>query len=156
MKELIHTFIKKAEENMNTIMPGYTHMQRAQPVTFAHHLIAYVQMFLRDLERLNETYKRIDVCPIGSCALAGTTYPLACLFGFSDTYESAEKDDPSRCKTINVTNQEKHSYQLMIWLRETGERQDEQGLSFQGTVSLEVPGGVGDSDYENGQITGQQ
>ena len=86
----------------------------------------------------------------------GTTYPLACLFGFSDTYESAEKDDPSRCKTINITNQEKHSYQLMIWLRETGERQDEQGLSFQGTVSLEVPGGVGDSDYENGQITGQQ
>ena len=76
LKELIHTFIKKAEENMNTIMPGYTHMQRAQPVTFAHHLIAYVQMFLRDLERLNETYKRIDVCPIGSCALAGTTYPL--------------------------------------------------------------------------------
>ena len=76
LKELIHTFIKKAEENMNTIMPGYTHMQRAQPVTFAHHLIAYVQMFLRDLERLNEAYKRIDVCPIGSCALAGTTYPL--------------------------------------------------------------------------------
>lgn len=76
LKELIHTFIKKAEENMNAIMPGYTHMQRAQPVTFAHHLIAYVQMFLRDLERLNETYKRIDVCPIGSCALAGTTYPL--------------------------------------------------------------------------------
>ena len=76
LKELIHTFIKKAEENMNTIMPGYTHMQRAQPVTFAHHLIAYVQMFLRDLERLNETYKRIDVCPIGSCALAGTTYMI--------------------------------------------------------------------------------
>lgn len=76
LKKLIHTFIKKAEENTYTIMPGYTHMQRAQPVTFAHHLMAYVQMFLRDLERLNETYKRIDVCPIGSCALAGTTYPL--------------------------------------------------------------------------------
>ena len=76
LKKLIHTFIKKAEENTYTVMPGYTHMQRAQPVTFAHHLMAYVQMFLRDLERLNETYKRIDVCPIGSCALAGTTYPL--------------------------------------------------------------------------------
>ena len=76
LKKLIYTFIKKAEENTCTIMPGYTHMQRAQPITFAHHLMAYVEMFLRDLERLNETYKRIDVCPIGSCALAGTTYPL--------------------------------------------------------------------------------
>ncbi len=76
LKKLILTFINKAEENTHTIMPGYTHMQRAQPITFAHHLMAYVQMFLRDLERLNETYKRINVCPIGSCALAGTTYPL--------------------------------------------------------------------------------
>ena len=76
LKKLAGTFIKKAEEKINTIMPGYTQMQRAQPVTFAHHLMAYVEMFLRDLERLNETYKRIDVCPIGSCALAGTTYPL--------------------------------------------------------------------------------
>ena len=76
LKKLAGTFIKKAEENTHTIMPGYTHMQRAQPVTFAHHLMAYVEMFLRDLERLSETYKRIDVSPIGSCALAGTTYPL--------------------------------------------------------------------------------
>ncbi len=76
LKKLTNTFVKKAEENIYTIMPGYTHMQRAQPITFAHHLMAYVQMFLRDIERLNETYKRIDVSPIGSCALAGTTYPL--------------------------------------------------------------------------------
>ena len=57
-------------------MPGYTHMQRAQPITFAHHLMAYVEMFKRDIERLTETYGRIDTCPIGSCALAGTTYNL--------------------------------------------------------------------------------
>ena len=57
-------------------MPGYTHMQRAQPITFAHHLMAYAEMFKRDIERLNETYTRTDICPIGSCALAGTTYNL--------------------------------------------------------------------------------
>ena len=76
LKELIATFVEKAEENTETIMPGYTHLQRAQPVTFAHHLMAYVEMFLRDEERLTQTYTRMDVSPIGSCALAGTTYNL--------------------------------------------------------------------------------
>lgn len=76
LKELIETFVEKAEENTKTIMPGYTHLQRAQPVTFAHHLMAYVEMFLRDEERLSQTYNRMDVSPIGSCALAGTTYNL--------------------------------------------------------------------------------
>ena len=76
LKELIATFVEKAEENTKTIMPGYTHLQRAQPVTFGHHLMAYVEMFLRDEERLRQTYNRMDVSPIGSCALAGTTYNL--------------------------------------------------------------------------------
>ncbi len=76
LKELIATFVEKAEENTKTIMPGYTHLQRAQPVTFAHHLMAYVEMFLRDEERLSQTYDRMNVSPIGSCALAGTTYNL--------------------------------------------------------------------------------
>ena len=76
LKELIATFVEKAEENTKTIMPGYTHLQRAQPVTFGHHLMAYVEMFLRDEERLSQTYSRMDVSPIGSCALAGTTYNL--------------------------------------------------------------------------------
>ena len=76
LKELIATFVEKAEENTKTIMPGYTHLQRAQPVTFGHHLMAYVEMFLRDEERLIQTYNRMDVSPIGSCALAGTTYNL--------------------------------------------------------------------------------
>ena len=76
LKNLIYTLLEKAKENTETIMPGYTHMQRAQPITFAHHLMAYVEMFKRDMERLTETYGRIDTCPIGSCALAGTTYNL--------------------------------------------------------------------------------
>lgn len=76
LKNLIYTLLEKAKENTETIMPGYTHMQRAQPITFAHHLIAYVEMFKRDIERLTETYGRVDTCPIGSCALAGTTYKL--------------------------------------------------------------------------------
>lgn len=89
LKKLITTLIVKAKENTETIMPGYTHMQRAQPITFAHHLMAYAEMFKRDIQRLNETYKRTDICPIGSCALAGTTYNLdrkfeATELGFSE------------------------------------------------------------------------
>lgn len=76
MKELSQTFCQVANENTETVMSGYTHLQRAQPITFAHHLMAYVQMFLRDIERLTETKKRLDVMPLGSGALAGTTYPI--------------------------------------------------------------------------------
>lgn len=73
---LIKALCSKAEENLNTVMPGYTHMQRAQPITFAHHLMAYSEMFLRDLDRLKDTRKRMNVLPLGSCALAGTTYNI--------------------------------------------------------------------------------
>lgn len=76
LKELLDTLLKKSEENIETVMPGYTHMQRAQPITFAHHLMAYAEMILRDIDRLNSTYKRINILPLGSCALAGTTYEL--------------------------------------------------------------------------------
>lgn len=76
LKELLDTLLKKSEENIETVMPGYTHMQRAQPITFAHHLMAYVEMILRDIDRLNSTYRRINILPLGSCALAGTTYDL--------------------------------------------------------------------------------
>ncbi len=65
-----------ASDNLDTIMPGYTHLQRAQPVTLAHHLMAYASMFARDVERLSDVYKRTDVLPLGACALAGTTYPI--------------------------------------------------------------------------------
>jgi len=76
LKELINLFVEKAELNLETVMPGYTHLQRAQPITFAHYLMAYVEMFLRDIERLNETYKRTNILPLGNCALAGTTYDI--------------------------------------------------------------------------------
>ena len=73
---LIEVIKDLAKDNVSTIMPGYTHLQRAQPVTFAHHLLAYASMFMRDNERLKDVYKRTDVMPLGSCALAGTTYPI--------------------------------------------------------------------------------
>ena len=76
IKILIDSLIKKAEENLETVMPGYTHMQRAQPVTFAHHLMAYTQMLKRDYIRLENCFELMDTCPIGSCALAGTSYNL--------------------------------------------------------------------------------
>jgi len=72
--ELITVIVNKAKENRAVIMPGYTHMQRAQPITFGHHLMAYAMMFKRDYERLTDAVKRMNYSPIGSCALAGTTY----------------------------------------------------------------------------------
>jgi len=68
--------VKTAQQHLDVIMPGYTHLQRAQPVLFAHHLLAYVEMFLRDGERFADGLERIDVLPLGSGALAGTTFPI--------------------------------------------------------------------------------
>ena len=76
LKSLAGALIEKAEQYAGTVMPGYTHLQRAQPITFGHHLMAYVMMLLRDLDRLKDAAKRMNICPIGSCALAGTTYPV--------------------------------------------------------------------------------
>ena len=74
LKTLTLTVCQKAEQYKNNIVPGYTHLQRAQPITFGHHLMAYAFMFVRDIERLNECANRMIVSPIGACALAGTTY----------------------------------------------------------------------------------
>lgn len=74
--ELEKILSKKAKENIDTIMPGYTHMQKAQPITLAHHLLAYAEMFKRDIGRLQDTYKRTDMMPLGSGALATSTYPI--------------------------------------------------------------------------------
>lgn len=76
LRELIGVLCDKAEEGSNMVMPGYTHMQRAQPITFGHHLMAYVEMFLRDIGRLQDAKKRMNIMPLGSGALAGTTYPI--------------------------------------------------------------------------------
>lgn len=72
--ELIGVLSKKAEKYADAVMPGYTHMQRAQPITFGHHLLAYAEMLLRDRERIADAQRRMNYCPLGSCALAGTTY----------------------------------------------------------------------------------
>lgn len=74
--KLAETVCDIAEKNYDVIMPGYTHLQRAQPITFGHHLMAYAQMLLRDIGRLDDTLKRMNVNPLGSCALAGTTYNI--------------------------------------------------------------------------------
>ena len=71
---LIEAVAQQAEANTDAILPGYTHLQRAQPVTFAHHLLAYAMMLMRDVSRLQDASERMNVCPLGSCALAGTTY----------------------------------------------------------------------------------
>ena len=74
LKDLISAVCEKAQENKKAIMPGYTHLQRAQPITFAHHLLAYCMMLIRDVTRLEDALKRMNYSPLGSCALAGTTY----------------------------------------------------------------------------------
>ena len=84
VKALICAVTDKAETYKDAIMPGYTHLQRAQPITFGHHLMAYAMMLLRDLDRLADTRKRMNVSPIGCCALAGTTYN-------TDRYFEADK-----------------------------------------------------------------
>ncbi|MBP3427951.1 MAG: argininosuccinate lyase [Clostridia bacterium] len=88
MRELCETLLSIAKDHLETIMPGYTHLQRAQPITLAHHMMAYFQMFTRDMQRMKEVHAHADVMPLGSGALAGTTYPLdreytAQLLGFS-------------------------------------------------------------------------
>lgn len=87
LKELLNTLLAMMEEHIDTYMPGFTHLQKAQPVTLAHHLGAYFEMFKRDLLRMQDIYKRMNFCPLGAGALAGTTYPLdrgytASLLGF--------------------------------------------------------------------------
>ena len=76
LKTLLEELLKIMEENLDTFMPGFTHLQKAQPITLAHHMGAYFEMFKRDRSRMADIYKRMNTCPLGSGALAGTTYPL--------------------------------------------------------------------------------
>lgn len=91
---LQNSLVTLAEDNVETIMPGYTHLQHAQPISFAHHLLAYYEMLKRDKERLEESIKRIDISPLGSAALAGTTFPIDRHFtanelGFTSVYPNS-------------------------------------------------------------------
>ncbi|HOO52016.1 MAG TPA: argininosuccinate lyase [Alphaproteobacteria bacterium] len=94
LRELAKAFLKQAAQNIATIMPGYTHLQRAQPVTFAHHLLAYVWMFVRDMERIKSVQKSVSFSPLGAGALAGTTFPIdrdyvAQELGFDGIYQNS-------------------------------------------------------------------
>lgn len=94
LAKLQESLLTQAKANLDTIVPGYTHLQRAQPILFAHHLMAYVSMFQRDAERLQDSYKRINMLPLGAGALAGTTFPIdrhfvAAQLGFERVYENS-------------------------------------------------------------------
>ncbi|HEY9810211.1 MAG TPA: argininosuccinate lyase [Halomicronema sp.] len=94
LKEFQEVLLSLAEQNIETLIPGYTHLQRAQPVSLAHHLLAYFEMAQRDWERLGDVYKRVDISPLGCGALAGTTFPIdrhytATLLGFSNVYSNS-------------------------------------------------------------------
>ena len=128
IKALLETLIKMAEEHYDTIMPGYTHLQRAQPITFAHHLMAYFQMFRRDIDRLEDAYKRMNIMPLGSGALAGTTYPLdrqmvARELGFADITENSldavsDRDfviELASCLSLIMMHLSRFSEEIILW-----------------------------------------
>lgn len=105
---LEQTIITLSKENVNTILPGFTHLQKAQPITLAHHLMAYFQMFRRDVERLLDSKKRIAVMPLGAGALAGTSYPLdrnytAKILGFKEITENSLDAVSDRDFVIELT-----------------------------------------------------
>lgn len=106
---MIQTLLHQAKANTHTIMPGYTHLQRAQPITFAHHLMAYVEMLKRDLSRLDDAMQRANTCPLGAGALATTTYPInryetAELLGFSGPTLNSIDSVSDRDFAIEMTN----------------------------------------------------
>ncbi|MDP4152002.1 MAG: argininosuccinate lyase [Bacillota bacterium] len=109
IRKLIEALVKKAEDNIETIMPGYTHLQRAQPITYAHHLMAYANMFKRDIGRLSDAYDRMDEMPLGAGALATTTYPIkrqrtAELLGFARITENSLDSVSDRDFVIEVAS----------------------------------------------------
>ena len=126
--ELLSVIRNIAEDNKNTVMAGYTHLQRAQPVTFAHYILAYAQMLRRDIERLTDVYKRTDVMPLGSGALAATTYPIdreyaAELLGFAKVTENSidgvsDRDfaiELTSALSIIMTHMSRFSEEIILW-----------------------------------------
>lgn len=126
--KLTKTLINMAKEHTETIMPGYTHLQRAQPITLAHHLMAYVWMLLRDLDRLRDTAKRMNYCPLGCGALAGTTYKTnrrqtSELLGFTAPMANSLDgvSDRDYCVELNcalsllMTHLSRFSEEIILW-----------------------------------------
>ncbi len=128
IRDLILAVLEKARETADCVMPGYTHLQRAQPVVFAHHLLCYEMMFLRDVSRLRDCLERMDSCPIGSCALAGTTYDTdreyeAALLGFSAPCLNSMDGVSDRdfclellgCLSILMMHLSRFSEEIILW-----------------------------------------
>lgn len=128
IEDVQQALIEQAKENVQTLIPGYTHLQRAQPVSFAHHLMAYFWMFERDKERLIDSLKRINWLPLGSGALAGTTFPInrervAELLGFETVYPNSMDAVSDRdfileflsIGSIIMTHISRLSEELVIW-----------------------------------------
>ncbi|MBO5163371.1 MAG: argininosuccinate lyase [Ruminococcus sp.] len=128
VRTLVKTIINIAKEHTETVMPGYTHLQRAQPITFAHHLMAYVWMLLRDIDRLGDVNKRMNYCPLGCGALAGTTYKTnrqqtSELLGFAAPMENSLDgvSDRDYCVELNcalsllMTHLSRFSEEIIMW-----------------------------------------
>ncbi len=128
IKALTEAIVNKAEEYKTVIMPGYTHLQRAQPVTFGHQLLAYCMMLLRDIDRFTDCYKRMNVSPIGSCALAGTTYPTnreleANALGFDGITQNSMDGVSDRdfvvetvsCCSLTMAHLSRFAEELILW-----------------------------------------
>ena len=126
--KLLHTLCDLAQQHLDTVMPGYTHLQRAQPITLGHHLMAYAQMLLRDYDRLVDTEKRMNYCPLGSCALAGTTYPIdrqqtARLLGFTAPMANSldgvsDRDscvELANALALLITHLSRFSEEIILW-----------------------------------------
>ena len=128
VRDLIRVLCEQAKKNADVIMPGYTHLQRAQPITLAHHLLAYAMMLERDDERLADTAKRMNRSPLGACALAGTTYPIdrsmtARLLGFDAPTENSldSVSDRDFCVellaaiSLCMTHLSRFSEEIILW-----------------------------------------
>jgi argininosuccinate lyase len=129
LKDLRAALINLAEQNTDTILPGFTHMQVAQPITFGHHMLAYVEMFSRDTERLLDCRKRVNRLPLGAAALAGTTFPIdrervAATLGFDAVcYNSldavSDRDfaiEFCAAAALIMTHISRMSEELIIWM----------------------------------------
>ena len=128
VKDVIEAILEQAQANKTVIMPGYTHLQRAQPILFSHHLMAYAMMLLRDLERLADCRKRMNVSPIGCCALAGTTYNTdrrfeAWKLGFHDVARNSIDGVSDRdfclelmsCISVLMMHLSRFSEEIILW-----------------------------------------
>ena len=128
LKALTRAVLEQAKANVHTIMPGYTHLQRAQPITFAQHLLAYCMMFLRDIGRLQDAAQRMNFSPLGSCALAGTTYPLdrdgvakelgfdgVCMNSIDGVSDRDYCVELESCFSLIMTHLSRFSEEIILW-----------------------------------------